>query len=1013
MVNIVKRAFNATKQAVDKASRYLESTDAQDQTNNGMHHYIMYIRRGEAADLDEAIRAAQLSVQLTSRQSNSWRAVRQGYLARYLGTRYDATGTLSDLDQAITATKEAIYVIPEADIPARVERLTQLGSFLLRRYGKLGGVTDIDEAIRSLQEAINVEPGGNDTNLLRRLHLLGAALGKRYYRKRVISDCDDAIRLLQEALLQTTPGSQHERSTILAEIGVWLTARYNRLGRSADLDEAIRLKREAVASIPADKDKGAMLHNLGASLRDRYFRTSAIADLQDAILLCREALTCTSHDHPARARRLFSLSTYIHARYSRLERIVDLDDAIQLAEEAVGIAPRAEYLRMLEWYLKRRNEVQSTTDIRKEDYPPEEVIKDRIESATKDLEETPNDHPRRASRLIELAIWWTDHYLSRDEPSGSDNAIIHYQSASIQSNAPVRDRLDAGKQVVWLGALKLVWEAAFEASTITIDLIPTLALRSFTSIDKQHILTKIHGLSSDAVAVALNARKGPLVALDLLENGRSVLAHSIEDLRTDLADLQESHPGLADQFARLRDSLLQAADHGTSAWSDMGGPDRYKQVGRRSDSGHEMEKVIEQVRGLAGFEDFLRAPTSVQRRAAAERGPIVIINVSKYRCDAIILTQNNVKTKALPHLNMYDLERRIETNHIARRVDLEWLWGKVAEPVLEELGFLHPSVNEDMPHVWWIPTGPLSKFPLHAAGIHRDGSTQSVLDRVMSSYSVSVRSIVHSRRRVRPEPSALSEALLIGMRHTPKCSELYFAEKEVDQLDDICKKMGLEPIRPGRRKRDVLSHLQHCRIFHFAGHGHTDRDPLKSYLFLNDWEEDPLTVAVLQEMKLRRHPPFLAYLSACSTGQIRDQQFLDESSHLIGACQLIGFRHVIGTLWEVNDESCVEVARLTYEEMSNGDMTDDSVCRGLHKATKELRSQWLSTASAIRKERQDGTLQRKRQNTVMAEAEVRNRDDRDEGRDRDPRDVLSCSDSDEEEESTPGLHWVPYVHYGV
>lgn len=166
-------------------------------------------------------------------------------------------------------------------------------------------------------------------------------------------------------------------------------------------------------------------------------------------------------------------------------------------------------------------------------------------------------------------------------------------------------------------------------------------------------------------------------------------------------------------------------------------------------------------------------------------------------------------------------------------------------------------------------------------------------------------------------------------------------------------------------------------------------------------------------MKLRRHPPFLAYLSACSTGQIRDQQFLDESSHLIGACQLIGFRHVIGTLWEVNDESCVEVARLTYEEMSNGDMTDDSVCRGLHKATKELRSQWLSTASAIRKERQDGVLQRKRQNTVMAEAEVSNSDDRDEGRDRDPRDILFCSDSDEEEESTPGLHWVPYVHYGV
>jgi CHAT domain-containing protein len=66
-----------------------------------------------------------------------------------------------------------------------------------------------------------------------------------------------------------------------------------------------------------------------------------------------------------------------------------------------------------------------------------------------------------------------------------------------------------------------------------------------------------------------------------------------------------------------------------------------------------------------------------------------------------------------------------------------------------------------------------------------------------------------------------------------------------------------------------------------------------------------------------------------------------EGVHLISACQQAGFRHVIGTLWEVNDETCVDMARIVYEVMGHGGMTDESVCRGLHNATKELLNRWL------------------------------------------------------------------------
>jgi len=64
---------------------------------------------------------------------------------------------------------------------------------------------------------------------------------------------------------------------------------------------------------------------------------------------------------------------------------------------------------------------------------------------------------------------------------------------------------------------------------------------------------------------------------------------------------------------------------------------------------------------------------------------------------------------------------------------------------------------------------------------------------------------------------------------------------------------------------------------------------------------------------------------------------VDEGIHLVSAFELAGFWHVIGTLWEVSDEHCVGVARVLYETLGNEGMTDAAVCRGLHRAVRDLR----------------------------------------------------------------------------
>lgn len=335
-----------------------------------------------------------------------------------------------------------------------------------------------------------------------------------------------------------------------------------------------------------------------------------------------------------------------------------------------------------------------------------------------------------------------------------------------------------------------------------------------------------------------------------------------------------------------------------------------------------------------------------------------------------------------------ELIERAEGFDLGTPNTLEWLWNTITGRVLEALGFTEtPPNQQEWPHVWWIPTGPLSRFPLHASGRHRERSGKAVMDRVISSYSPSLRALVHGRRQ-RVVTAGPAEALLIDAEHTGNHPHLPQARAEIKVVSKICESMAIRPVSVGQSKQDMLSCLRNCKIFHFAGHGYTNGDdPSKSHLCLSD-TSDPLTVGDILKLNLHEASPFLAYLSACSTGRVQDDKFIDESIHLISAFQLAGFRHVIGTLWKVRDKHCVDVARVTYEAIREGGMTDDSVCRGLHKATRMLRDSWLEG------------FDKKRERLVQ-------------GDEKGTRDVIPC---DDEEEIIVGLvpaYWVPYVHFGV
>lgn len=390
---------------------------------------------------------------------------------------------------------------------------------------------------------------------------------------------------------------------------------------------------------------------------------------------------------------------------------------------------------------------------------------------------------------------------------------------------------------------------------------------------------------------------------------------------------------------------------------------------------------------MPGFHNFLLPPTEDELMAAADPDPIVVINLSSYRYNAFLVQRTQIRVLELTTLTLQEVQERIQgvssslTSSSYITSLLEWLWDTISHPVLEALSFTKPPLDSNWPRVWWIPTGVLSQLPLHAAGYHTRGSTETVLDRVMSSYTSSIKSLIFGRRHhIRQSVGPLSDhALLVAMRETPGLSPsqvLPYAEIEVDMLNDLCPSLRLKPIMTARRKDNVLKHLQGCKIFHFAGHGQSDpAEPSQSRLLLEDWTTDPLTVGDLRDYKLQENPPFLGYLSACSTGANTADRLADEGIHLVSAFQLAGFRHVVGTLWEVSDRHCVDVARVLYETLRDEGMTDVAVCRGLHHALRELRAGHIDKRQEARK--------------------------------------AFHLDLEAPDKGLLNSHWIPYVHFGV
>jgi tetratricopeptide (TPR) repeat protein len=936
-------------------------------------------------DIEESVKLLRQATTEFYDDDNDWDS-RSFNLGTALAARSAATGSLEDLNEAIAIAQEVLEISPDDD-ERRLKRSLYLASRLKERYVWTGSISDFNEAIKVVNANLALAPEDNPSRG-HAFHILGNAMGDRHSMTGSMDDLDEAIKLAQKAV-EVTPATDTEWPNFLSSLASGFADRFDRTARLADLDEAIRLWERALEESPETNLSWiGLVYNLVGSYKDRYLRLGRVLDLERSVELGQTTVDKCGRGDSNRHLYLSSLAGALKMRFDLSHAVEDLNTAIDLERKALEATPTdhvdyPSHLHALGTSMSRK--YRQTKDIAD--------LEEAISSVKRALDIMDEGHRRRAESLFDMGLYLQRRGVAVDSEGDKREAAQYYQKAMSQTQSSVQVRIEAARSVMYLYMTLSEWQLAYEAAVVAIDLIPQLILRSLGNVDKQELLKKIGGLSSEAAGLVLQLGKGSMVALDMLERGRGLLASSLDDLHADIDDLRNECPALAERFVSLRDRLGQediSQRESTFAWNN--------DSNRRHEAGEEFDKLVAEIRHQPGFEDFLLPPTENKVKQAAESGPIIVVNTCLVRCDAIVIEPHQIRAVLLPHFRRQDMTRFIKEGTLRSSLALEWLWDCIASPILDALG-LTKTPDSDWPHVWWVMTGLLTKFPIHAAGYQAKDSTNTVLDRVVSSYQTSVQSIIRGRKR--PIGARLQQALLVGMEMTPGSSYLPNASNEVVAVRQVCESMSIKTVEPKPVKADITAQLLQSEVFHYAGHAYTDgRNPSESYLCLEANKADCLTVSNLLDINLQRKSPFLAYLSACGTGEIQNEDLSDEGIHLITAFQLLGFRHVIGTLWAVMDSLCVQFARLLYQHLRDYGTTDRAVAEGLHHATRKLRGSWLDTDSTERK------LSERRKNKSTYET-VENEETRENTRSVGMRDVVACEDD------VAWPDWIPYVHFGV
>jgi ankyrin repeat protein/tetratricopeptide (TPR) repeat protein len=955
-----KEAINVTPPSHTALPTYLN--------NLGIMFVDRFKRIGEIKDLEEAIQRGKEAIEATpaSHTSRGLYFNNLGLKQRYL---FQSKGEIEDLGEAISSGRKAIEATPP-NHPKLAMYLSNLSLGLGDSFVRTGAIEDLEEAISKTMEAVKITPADHP-GLALRLNNLSLWQGNRFNRFGSLEDLEKAIHNGKKAVRLTQP-NQPDRATRLINISVWLGARFSLIGGTEDLKEAICNAREAVMLTPPNHpDRPRWLNNLGVLLIDQFKRTGVVTDLEEAISRAMEAVKTSPFDHPRQSTRLNNLSTALGLRFVKTGNMVDLEEAIVSGRAAVKALPLDSPDRMkisdnLAVRLHERFErAGGLDDVGEAIYLGREAVK-----------ATALNHPDRGLRLNNLGVRLYDRFKRTGEREDVQEAKAMFTAALQLQVSPLLVRIRAGKYAGLLYIESSEWLQASEVLQVVVKLLPRISPQSLERDDQQHALSGLSGLSSLAASAILQAGRTASESLEILEAGRGIISGLAINVRNDVSQLGEQYPDLCFKYTELREKISlplsviarESGDGEFVANHDANqsptSTSLSEAIDRRWNDVRELGRVEDEIRKLPRFGRFQSSLSRSDMMSLASNGPMVSFNVTKVRSDAFLITQNDIWSIALPELSYAGLKANIRLlvgedklsvglpstkasrNQRLREI-LWWLWKAAVLPVLDELKLISFPKPRRLPRVYWVASGLMGLSPIHAAGRCWGSSLENTVSHVVSTYVPTLKALAYSREwAFQPLTQPEQKVLIISMPKTVGKRDL-LAEEEESIIKESISMLPVAALKVVTlpSKDVVLNEVRDASVAHFICHGNSDsKNPSNSGLFLGDsvpGKPDHLTIYDLAT--IAHHKGQIAYLSACSTAESSAEHLMDEVIHVANGFQLIGFPHVIGTMWEADNRAAVDIAGVFYREilrnMERFTESDrhDAVAYALHDAVRAVR----------------------------------------------------------------------------
>ena len=742
---------------------------------------------------------------------------------------------------------------------------------------------------------------------------------------------------------------------------------YGRFGNLADRDlqRAILLWEEGA-------EKSA---KLALVLLDRFHCLGELSDLDQSILKQREAIQLTSDCHPAKPGYLSKLSDSLLDRFQFVSELDDLEQSISMVKQALQLIAddhpeKPHYLSILGLSLLIRFQ------------------------RSDELNDSEQPFPGNSVCLGDLPDALVTRFYSIDDPSTFDHAILQYSNVACAPSGSITERFHAAQQWIF-HARALGHHSLLNAYSTAIGLLPQLAWIGFSLTNRYHELMRGTGMVREGATVALRLGH-PQLAVEWLEQGRSVVWGELFQLRNSFEELSSAYPHHARQLQQL--SLTAASEHAGAIHNKFlsslshqiqshrsprhleQDPDRHRELAIKRD------KLLQVIRGLPGFERFLLHKEFFQLRTAAHSGPVVILNAAETYCDTLIIhpDKENVIHVPLPDFTLKqsrDLQSTMDSllGHVrvipshcddrdgqrALRQRFNWesilssLWKGVIKPVLDALdisvclvvllecvadSFLYGSAQTRTPgelsRIFWCPTGPFTFLPIHAAGLygtHYSEPGHKVFDFVISSYIPALSILTPPIR----DTASSGDLRVLAVSQSPSDGQtpLPGVHTELEYIRTVLRSSQsaqITLVEPFAGTVDeVLALLKDADWVHFACHGVQDSEnPINSGLCLANERRLKLSDIIA----LSRPRGGLAFLSACQTA-MGDKNLSDEAVHIAAGMLFAGYGGVIGTMWSISDRVAPAVAKDVYEQLfRTGAMPDyREAARALHNAVGRLR----------------------------------------------------------------------------